>query len=55
MWFIRTMFVPYLSKDSRKAVQGEPLFGMPVTQKSPDIRMSELAVSQSALHVVRHV
>ena len=32
MWFVRTVFVPYLSKDSRKAAQGvQPLVRNEVT------------------------
>ena len=43
MWFVRTVFVPYLSKDSRKAAQGvQPLVRNTVMQNSPDIQVSEL-------------
>ena len=34
MWFVRTVFVPYLSKDSRKAAQGvQPLVRSIATKK----------------------
>lgn len=43
----------FVDGDSCKAAQGEPLSGTSVTQRSPDIQMSELAVSPSALHICR--
>ena len=51
MWFVRTMFVPYLGKDSRKAAQGVQTLGRnEVTQNSKDIQVSALSAPQDALH-----